>query len=270
MIKQACLTIDQINEGCILTCCSTIQSDAYLDIDDLGILGTIPKLTLPCRIDEIEKITNDVMRLVLRLPPQSNFIFLEGQYINLIKNDIRRSYSIANSLRSDGKIELFIKNVSNGEMSNYLFSNAACNDLLRFEGPIGTFSYRENSYENIVFLATGTGIAPVKAILEGMIKEKNNKNIYVIWGQQKKEDFFYDLKYEISSWKYIYATSREKSQGFYNGYVQDALLEIGLDLTKTQVYACGSKSMIDESFKKLQLNGLNEESFFSDAFVSSN
>ena len=105
------ISLEQEHSNNILTCCRTVLSDTYLDINDLGKVGQIPLLTLPCRIEEINHLNSSVIELVLRLPPNSNFIFVPGQYIDLIYSDFRRSYSIANAPREDGKIELQIKNL---------------------------------------------------------------------------------------------------------------------------------------------------------------
>ena len=93
----------------------------------------------------MDKVTEDVIKLTLRLPPNNNFKFIPGQYINLIKDDFRRSYSIANKPNDNNKIELHIKEVDRGLMSQYIFDHAKLEDILRFEGPFGTFSLRENS-----------------------------------------------------------------------------------------------------------------------------
>jgi CDP-4-dehydro-6-deoxyglucose reductase len=108
----------------ILTCCRTIESDTYLDIQDLGQIGFIPALTLPCRISKLGLIKQDVLAVTLRLPPRSNFRYMEGQYIDLIYNGFRRSYSIANAPCEDGNIELIVKKVKDGLMSDYLFNRA--------------------------------------------------------------------------------------------------------------------------------------------------
>ena len=130
------------------------------------------------------------IKVVLRLPPNSNFNFNSGQYVNIIKGNLTRSYSIANSSDHKNQLEFFIKNYENGLMSEYFFKEAKINDLLRLEGPIGTFFLRDSSFKNIIFLATGTGIAPIKSILEGLDKsheQYQNKNLWVIVGARYQE-----------------------------------------------------------------------------------
>jgi len=150
---------DQANNQ-FLTCCCMATSDILIDATDLSAMHGIEEKILPARINSLELLSEDVMQVRLRLPPVSNFVFLEGQYIDIIgQNSIRRSYSIA-SISSNKEIVLLIKRVKNGEFSNYWFNEARTNDLLRIEGPKGTFFLR-NRGKSLVFLATGTGISPI-------------------------------------------------------------------------------------------------------------
>lgn len=260
------------NEGYRLSCNIKPLSNLKLDIDDLGILLNEVK-TLACKIDVIEKVSADIIKVILRLPPSSNFTFIPGQYINIIKGAIKRSYSIANNSKNDSKIELIIKKYESGLMSNYWFEEAKKNDLLRLEGPLGTFFYRASEAEDIIFLATGTGIAPVKAILE-QIKENqiiiNEKRIWVIWGGRFLSDLFWVPNLVMDNFKFIPVLSRpdENWEGL-TGYVQDILLGQLNSLENAQVYACGSNDMIMSSKVLLANYGLPENNFYSDAFVSS-
>jgi CDP-4-dehydro-6-deoxyglucose reductase, E3 len=268
-IEQSLNEID-INTGKILTCCREPLTDISLDIEDLGEIGNIPALTLPCRIDALEPLNDDVIKATFRLPPSSNFKYIPGQYINLKYGNISRSYSIANAPRKDLKIELQIKKVERGLMSDYFFYKACQNDLLRMEGPFGTFSFRDNNSKNIIFIATGTGIAPIKAIIENFHKNKIKKNIYVLWGARNHKDFYLNIGSLFNNCKFIPVLSRENIDGYFHGYVQDAILNLGIDLAESSVYACGSITMINDAFKILNANGLDKKSFYSDAFVSSN
>ena len=257
-------------EGNILTCCRSPLTDLYLNIEDLGEIGGVVAQTLPCRIDSLEFLNDEVLRLILRLPPNGSFGFIAGQYLDLIYGDIRRSYSLASAPRSDGKLEIQIKKVENGVMSEFLFNKAKKNDLLRFEGPLGTFSYRENDSENVVLIATGTGIAPVKAILESFLSKGIDKNIFVLWGGRFKRDLYLDLATIGIIHTFVSVLSRDDIKGSFRGYVQDAVLNLGIDLEKTTVYACGSENMIRAASKLLIKNGLDPKKFYSDAFVKSN
>jgi CDP-4-dehydro-6-deoxyglucose reductase len=263
------LSTEDLASAKILTCCRVALSDVHLNIEDLGAIGNLPVLTLPCRIDSIRDLNDDVIELLLRLPPGSDFNFFAGQYLDLIYAGFRRSYSIANSVRSDSKIELQVKRVKGGKMSEYLFSQAAQDDLLRLEGPRGTFSYRDDTAVNLVLMATGTGIAPIKAMLEDFNTRQIVKNIYVVWGGRVSADLYFDTSLTGVRHTFIPVLSREQQKGTFSGYVQDAVLGLGLDLKDTTVYACGSKIMIRDAMVLLVENGLSTNRFYSDAFVSS-
>lgn len=260
------------SNGYILTCVRTPTSDVTLDIEDLSSYSLEQVRTLPSKVDKITALIPNVIELQLRMPPQSNFKYLSGQYINIIKGDYKRSYSIANS-NSTSNLVFFIKNYEGGRFSNYLFNEAKINDLLRIEGPIGTFFYRKTSKKNIVFLATGTGIAPVKAMLEQMDENHSDlidKNIYLFFGGRTEEDLFWKPKFTNIKVEFIPVLSRSNDNwNGAKGYVQDAVLAKEIDLTDSVFYACGSENMIKDSRELVVNNGLSEDAFYSDAFISS-
>ena len=163
------LSEDERAQGWVLACVRTAETDLSIEADDLSGQTITPPKTLPCRIHTLERLAPDVLKVTLRLPPNSPLAFLPGQYIDIIgQGGVRRSYSVANASRADQALELHIRAVEDGVMSRYWFEQAKPNDLLRLNGPLGTFFLRGVEQLDLVFLATGTGIAPVKAMLEGL------------------------------------------------------------------------------------------------------
>jgi CDP-4-dehydro-6-deoxyglucose reductase len=271
--SETSLTQDELNAGYVLTCCRSVLSDIALGIEDLGDFADLKPKTLPARIDSLELVSEDVIAVTLRTPPASQLLFRTGQYIDVIGPEgIRRSYSLASAPRSDGKLQLEIRRVEGGQLSQYWFEKAKANDLLRIEGPFGTFSRRSTPVKNLIFLATGTGIAPVKAILEELAgspdKSKYDK-IVVYWGGRTVADVYWKPDFENLSLSFIPVLSRELEWVGRKGYVQQAVIEDGLDLSASSVYACGSETMIASAKALLVGAGLNERAFYSDAFVSS-
>ncbi|MCH7409677.1 FAD-binding oxidoreductase [Belliella sp. DSM 111904] len=252
----------------ILTCVRKPVSDIWLDAEDLSAYGLVKSRTFPVKIDSFQNLSESIVMVTLRLPPNQKFNFLEGQYIDVIRGGIKRSYSIANASNA-GKIELLIKNYEGGQMSNYWFNEMKINDLLRIEGPKGTFFLRDHEKgQNLVFLATGTGIAPIKSILESeKFREKADdfENIYVFWGMRFSSEIFWS-----PTNKKIFFIPVLSREGKIKKYVQDILLDQQIALENSMFYACGSEEMINQTRNKLILNGLNENSFFSDSFVQSN
>jgi len=261
-------------DGYILSCIRTPKSDMLIQAEDLSEYDiSIPK-TLPAKINKIEKLTEDIIKIELRFPPTQKLNFIAGQYVNVIKGSNRRSYSIGSTSNENASIELFIKKYPDGLFSNYWFNEAKINDLLRIEGPRGTFFIRNNSaFKNIIFLATGTGIAPVKSILETLselTENFGNKNIYLFWGVKYFNDLFWTPEKLGLNIKYFPVLSREKIPTMEDGYIQNVLLTKNIELSESIIYACGSNDMIHESKNKLMENGLPDHNFYSDAFVTSN
>jgi CDP-4-dehydro-6-deoxyglucose reductase len=274
LTEETGLSAEEKEAGWILTCARTAETDIGLGIEDLGGITLSQTRTLPCRITELGKLAPDVMRVKLRLPPAANFCFMPGQYIDVIgTNGVRRSYSLANVGSPEKLLELHIRAVHGGAMSEYWFNHAKPNDLLRLNGPLGTFFLREVKNHDVFFLATGTGIAPVKAILESLThipEDQRPSSLTVLWGGRKPEDFYIDIAAIPGNHCYIPVISRP-IQGWTGaeGYVQDVLLKIVPDLRNAAVYACGSDNMIHDAKKTMSSAGLPLSRFYSDAFVSS-
>jgi CDP-4-dehydro-6-deoxyglucose reductase len=269
--KELGLTEIEKAEGYILTCVHQPTSDIVLDVEILQNVKFIKPKTLPTKISSVTRTTENTIKLVLRFPPNSGFEFLPGQYVNLIKSSIKRSYSIA-SAKELNTLEFYIKNHEQGQMSKYLFGDAKENDLLRLEGPLGSFFLRENSLENIIFLATGTGIAPILSMLQSSDNREllSKRNIYLFHGGRFKDDLIkQDLLRSIDI-HYYPTLSREKIHGYYFGYIQNILLSENIDLNSATVYACGSEKMINDAKSLLIDLGLHPKEYYSDAFLESN
>lgn len=259
--------------GVILTCCRTAISDVTLDIEDLPRLAGIATKTIPARIVSIDPAGKDVVRVVLRTPPTSRLEFLPGQYVDVILGDVRRSYSLANAPRGDGHLELLVKRFAGGAMSAFWFERAKPGDLVRLEGPLGTFFLRDEAPTRLLFLATGTGIAPVKAILEELAaapERAGRHRIGVYWGNRRADAFCWSpdaLDIDLSFTRLLSGGGDWSGR---RGHVQQAALEDGFAPDDTAVYACGSDAMIRDARARFEAAGLPSGRFFSDAFVSSN
>jgi CDP-4-dehydro-6-deoxyglucose reductase len=268
---QLALTDQERSDNKILTCCCAATSDIEIDAVDLSALHGTEVKTLPARVSQVAYLSDDILEVNLRLPPTADFKFIEGQYLDVIWNSIRRSYSIA-STRSDKEITLLIKRFDNGQMSDYWFNKILSNDLLRIEGPKGTFFLRD-SRKPLVFLATGTGIAPIKAILnclEDDIGYQQEYPISVYWGNRFQEEFVWKIDFSKLKVDFYSVLSRPVADWSGEvGYVQDIALTKPHNLGDVMVYACGSNAMIQSAKKQFLASGLSEDKFYSDAFVAS-
>lgn len=272
--EETGLTEEEIKAGWVLSCVRAAESDVLLELDDLGGVQLPVAKTLPCRISELSLLAPDVLSIKLRLPPTANFQFIPGQYIDIIgPNGVRRSYSLANSRFEEKMLLLHVRRVDAGVMSHYWFEEAKVNDLLRLNGPLGTFFLRDVVSTDLIFLATGTGIAPVKSMLESIAllpPEKQPKSVTVVWGGRLLHDLYMDFTSLPGNHKYVPVLSRAGSEWEgARGHVQQALLSLHADLSNAAVYACGSDAMIHGAKNALQQAGLPANRFYSDAFVCS-
>jgi CDP-4-dehydro-6-deoxyglucose reductase len=260
--------------GWVLSCVRTATSDVALDVEELGDVHLPVERTLACRIQSLDRLAPDVVRVVLRLPPTASFDFLPGQYIDVIgPGGTRRSYSVANAPATDKRIELHVRQVPYGEMSEFWFERARVDDLLRLHGPLGTFFLRDVADLDLVFLATGTGIAPVKAILEGLPAlppDMRPRSLAVYWGGRQPADLYWEPGALPVAHRFIRVLSRaDAAWAGARGHVQHALMTDSPDLSRTVVYACGSDTMIHDARAQLVGAGLPDRRFSSDAFVCS-
>ena len=268
---QEGLTEKEVQEGYCLSCITKPLSD--MELEDVSFIeGVLPEVkTIPVKISLLEFLSEDVVKVTLRTPPNKSLEFLAGQYIDLSVKGIRRSYSIA-STPSDSEIELLIKNYTGGQFSNYLFNEAKVNDLLRIEGPKGTYILPRDIIHNLIFISTGTGIAPNLSLIKSAMKEGKVQpsQITLIHGQRSAKEHIYSIDEILNGVKIIKCISRESAEGFVQGYVQDAVKELELDISNSLVFACGNPQMVKELKMQMIALGLEERKFKSDVFVPSN
>lgn len=265
------LTEQEKAEGWILGCVRSAETDVTLDVDDLGGVVLPAVKTIPCRISHLQLLSPDVIQVKLRLPPTIEFSFIPGQYVDVIgPNGIRRSYSLANASWAGKLLELHIRAVEGGAMSEFWFKQAKVDDLLRLNGPLGTFFLRDIANKDLVFLATGTGIAPIKAMLESLSWHPEPLSVTVFWGGRLPADLYFDVDRISGKFNYVPVLSRaDSSWSGARGHVQTVLTAERSDFSQTVVYACGSDVMIYGAKELLTKNGLPSNNFYSDAFVCS-
>ena len=255
----------------ILTCQSKARTNATLKVNYYPQLSSFKLQTLPCKIASFEYVTDDIVVIKLRFPPSATFNFLPGQYVDLIFKGIKRSYSIANAQQLSSGIELHIRKVPNGKMSDVIFSDIKENELMRIEGPKGTFFIRKDD-KPLILLAGGTGIAPVKAMLENLIETNDKREVFIYWGMNFINSFYLTalsaLSTKNSNIHYTPVLSGNEQWQGRMGLVHQAVCDDFDSLKEYQVYACGSPLMINAAMEFFLLKGLCEDAFFSDAFTA--
>ena len=277
------LTEMEKRAGMALFCCASPLSDLVVECREIGAIKDIKVKTLPCRVHKLERVAPGVMVISLKLPANERLQFLAGQYIDIfMKNGKRRSFSLANAPHDDELLQLHVRNYLGGTFAEHVFTRMKERDILRFEGPLGTFFLREDSDKPIIFVASGTGFAPVKSILEHAFHVRslrgNERQMMLYWGNRTKADLYMtDL---AESWQqkhdnftFIPVLSEALPQDNWSGrtgLVHQAVLEDLGDLAGYQVYACGAPAMVEAAHKDFtKLRGLPEDEFFSDAFTAS-
>lgn len=276
MAQETALSTADRAEGKALFCCAKPLSDLVLECREVGTATNIPVNIMPCRVQKMERLADDVMLLSLKLPANERLQFLAGQYIEfLLKNDKRRAFSIANAPHDDGFLQLHIRRIDGGEFTQHVFTAMKEKDILRFQGPYGSFYLREESAKPMILLAGGTGFAPIKALVEHAIHNHITRPMEIYWGGRNRAGLY--LPGLPGQWaaahshiRYILVLSDATPQDAWpgrSGLVHSAVLEDHPDLSAWQVYACGAPPMIDASRAEFVAHGLPAEEFFADAFT---
>lgn len=278
-VRAGSLTEADKAAGMALYCCTKPKSNMDVECRQISRAGTFPVKTLPARVERMEKRAPDVIDLALRLPASEEFGFLPGQYIDiLLKDGKRRSYSIASMPKAGSLVELHIRYVPGGLFTTQVFETMKVKDILRFEGPHGGFFLREDSSKPIILLASGTGFAPIKSIVETCLDKGITRPMTLYWGCRKPEDLYsHELAQQWaaahSHIQYVPVLSEvgpaEGWQG-RTGFVHQAVITDHPDLSAFEVYACGAPVMVDSARRDFIAQcALPEEAFFADAFTFS-
>ncbi len=282
MVHPTYLSEEDKAQGYALLCMASPLSDVTIQVRELDGLAGITVRTVPCRVMKVERLAPDVMFVHLRLPMNENMRFVAGQYVELLlKDGVRRAYSIANRPLTTGVIdvELHIRHTPGGLFTDRVFSTLKERELLRFEGPLGTFFLREDSDKPVVFVASGTGFAPIKSMLEYAFDRGLNKArpMTLYWGCRTRRDLYMlDLPSawaaEQENFRFVPVLSEPLPEDGWTGrtgFVHRAVMEDFRDLSGHQVYACGAPAMVDAAKSDFTAQrALPAEEFFADSFLT--
>jgi CDP-4-dehydro-6-deoxyglucose reductase len=274
--QQSALTDAEKRQGLALFCQAKPRGDVVIECREVGAVDGIQIKTLPCRVQKIERVAADIMVLYLKLPASERLQFLAGQYIDvLMKDGSRRSLSMANAPHDDEFLQLHLRNYG-GPFSQHVFSTMKVREILRFEGPFGTFFLRDDSDKPIVLLASGTGFAPVKSLVEHAFHTRVKRPMALYWGARVRADLYMNDLPEAwarahANFKYVPVLSEPSADDNWSGrpgLVHHAVMQDLPDLSGYQVYACGAPAMVEAAHRDFTTRcGLPEDEFFSDAFT---
>ncbi len=275
------LSVEEEEQGYVLTCCAAPQTDLVLEARTVAGVGEMPVRRMPARVSRLEKPATDVAILTLQLPASDALRYLAGQYIDIMLPDgSRRSYSMANAPHTQGDkpwIELHIRHLPGGLFSDKVFGSMKEKDILRIEGPFGSFFLREDSPKPIVLLASGTGFAPIKAIIEHMQHKGITRPATLYWGGRRPSDLYMhnwvlEQVAKMPNLRYVPVVSNALPEDAWQGrtgFVHQAVLQDTPDLSAYQVYACGAPIVVDSARADYTGQaGLPADEFYADAFIT--
>ena len=273
--QKSTLTEADKAAGLALFCRAKPLSDVVVECREVNSAKDIQVKMLPCRVQKMEKRADDVMVLYLKLPANERLQFLAGQYIDIMTKDGEaRSFSLANAPHDDEFLQLHVRNIVGGAFTQHIFTTMKERDILRFKGPLGTFFLREDSDKPILFVASGTGFAPIKSIIEHVLHIGIKRPMHFYWGGRKLTDLYMleqAREWEARGIKFTPVLSDSVPTDVWPGevgYVHQAVLSDYSDLSGHQIYACGSPLMVEAAHRDFtNLRGLPNEEFFSDAFT---
>jgi CDP-4-dehydro-6-deoxyglucose reductase len=272
------LTEEERSHGKALFCQAKPLGELVIECRTIGAAKDISVRLLPCRVQQLTKVADDVIIAQLKLPANERLQFLPGQYIDfLLKGGERRSFSMANPPHADELIELHIRHVPGGNFTDHVFGKMKQRDILRFEGPLGSFFLREDSTKPIVFVASGTGFAPIKSIIESALHRKVERPMVLYWGCRRPKDLYLNALAETWAlehphFRYVPVVSEAAAEDAWagrSGFVHRAVMEDFPDLSGYQVYACGVPVMVDSARKDFITQcQLPEDEFYADSFTT--
>ncbi|TMH93751.1 MAG: CDP-6-deoxy-delta-3,4-glucoseen reductase [Betaproteobacteria bacterium] len=276
--SEKALTAQERAQGYALFCQAKPLSDVAIEAREVRKAGDIQVRKLPARVQKLERAADDAMIVYLKLPANERLMFLPGQYIDiLLKDGTRRSFSMANAPHDDEYVQLHVRHVPGGAFTDHVFQTMKERDILRLEGPFGTFFLREESAKPIVLVASGTGFAPIKALIEAALRKGIPRPMTLYWGARRPKDLYLDAlperwAAEHSGFKYVPVISDALAEDRWDGrtgFVHRAVMEDLSDLSGHQVYACGVPIMVDSARRDfIQRCRLPENEFFADSFTT--
>jgi len=273
-IKEAlALTEEELNSQVALFCQAQALSDLTIEAHLLPSLNEIVVKKLPSRVAEKTQLSHDVIGIKLKLPVTESFQFVGGQYIDILLADgRRRSFSLANAPQDNQFVELHIRVVEGGDFTHFVMEELQAKAILRIEGPHGNFFLREDSDLPVIFMAGGTGFAPVKSMIEQSIANNITREMHLYWGARTRQDLYlHELALQwAQEYPHIQYTpvlsEPDTDTDFRTGWVHEAILSDFNDLSNYEIYACGPPVMVAAGKTSFPNHHLSLENYFSDAF----
>ncbi len=264
--------LDASDDAC-LPCQAVPASDVELKVKEIQAAKEIEPRVMPVKVAKIDHLADDVVRLYLKLPEEQRLQFLAGQYLDFILEDgRRRAFSIANAPHDEDYIELHIRHVDGGVFTDWAFTQMKEKTILRIEAPLGGFTLNEESERPMLFIAGGTGFAPIKAQIEHAFHTGITRPMELYWGVRAQADLYLpDLprqwEKEHDSFHFVPVLS-EPDAGWEGrtGWVHEAVLADHDNLAAYDIYMAGPPVMVKAARDALIAQGVPEEQMYYDSF----
>jgi CDP-4-dehydro-6-deoxyglucose reductase len=276
--QSKALSAEEEANGYVLTCCAVPQTDVVLESRQVTDESAFPVKKMPSRVTTLEKVSQDVMVVKLQLPANDTLRYHAGQFVEFILRDgARRSYSMANAPHNGPGIELHIRHMPGGKFTDHVFTAMKEKEILRVEGPFGSFFLREDTDKPMVLLASGTGFAPIKALIEYMQFKGIQREATLYWGGRRPSDLYMDAWVQerladMPTLKYVPVISNALPEDNWTGrtgFVHKAVMEDFPDLSGYQVYACGAPIVVDSARAEFSaICKLPPDEFHADSFTT--
>ncbi|MGI4849797.1 MAG: CDP-6-deoxy-delta-3,4-glucoseen reductase [Janthinobacterium lividum] len=276
--QQKALTAAEEANGLALFCCAIPDGDIVIEAREVLGLGEFPPRKMPTRVAKLERLADDVIVMSLQLPAADKLLYKAGQYLEfMLKDGKRRSYSMANAPHVGEHLTLHVRHMPGGLFTDHVFTTMKERDILRFEGPLGSFFLREESDKPMILLASGTGFAPIKAIVEQAMLNNPGRPMTLYWGGRRPQDLYMHTLCEewarsLPGFSYVPVLSNALPEDDWQGrigFVHSAVMVDLPDMSAYQVYACGAPIVVDSARRDfVSLCQLPEEEFYADAFTS--
>jgi NAD(P)H-flavin reductase/ferredoxin len=261
----------------VLLCQAKPQTDILIHPKRIDRHDPTARKKITAVVYRVSRPADDVFTLMLRFPAGIRARFKAGQYLRVAMPDgDTRNFSMANAPRESDSVQLHIRRIPGGLFSEGVLARLQKGDRLKIEIPYGEFYLRTGSEKPIVCLATGTGFAPLKSIIEDLFNRGNTRSVRLYWGGRRKQDLYLAeiaKKWQARADWLTFTPVLSEPDVDWNGatgLVHHAVLRDIPDLSGWQVYACGNPLMIRNAQHDFQsLGGLPGDQFFADPFVSS-
>ncbi|MDG9970134.1 2Fe-2S iron-sulfur cluster-binding protein [Achromobacter mucicolens] len=264
------LTPEEAEQGFALACQARPAGDLCISVASSRQVFPDPR-RICATIRRIHRFCDDVIHLTLALPEALDYV--PGQYMNVVLPDGEtRSFSMA-SAPAGNLVDFHVRRIPGGRYTDQWLGQAVAGASVEIEAPLGVFSYHEEDWRPLIMMATGTGIAPIKAILESLLDNEDCPPVTLYWGMRTEADLY--LRDEIQNWtsrlyefNFVPVLSRAGAdwQG-RRGYVQEAVLADHADLSEHAFYLCGAPEMIRQAKSLLAERGASLDHLYADSFT---